>query len=258
MEEIKELPEWEDLLEEEKEVYKNKVLNLVDIMENINPFGLTILTGSTGGGKSMIWQQFGLKYLKDDDNNPNKRKCKSISMQLRTTTNSSWGALAGATLDNEWSPTSLNTFKLINGVFKAADLYKVPEPDTIRKLSETGYIILDEPEIGMAEETILALGSWLLDIMPILKKHKIGLMVITHSKLLTNCLYYGTIQVMDGNYIETLDKSFVSLDNLTIDEYLDPDRLIIPTDLSILKANYLFYAIRDRMNEVEQDKKNKK
>ena len=72
----KPLPEWEDLSPEEKKVYDDKVSNLVNIIEVIlnEPDGFTILTGSNGGGKSLLRNQFGLKYQEDTERNPNKRK----------------------------------------------------------------------------------------------------------------------------------------------------------------------------------------
>lgn len=52
--------------------------------------------------------------------------------------------------------------------------------------------------------------------------------------------------------------NFYNLDNLSIEEYVDKNRVIIPTDLELLKSNYMFDAINDRMDEREsQDKNNK-
>lgn len=94
---------------------------------------------------------------------------------MRTSSNPAFGALSSAMMDNEASPTSLNTFDLIQGVFQASGLYKEVKEDEVRALSETGYIILDEPEIGMAEETVMALVLWLFKHIELLKREKIGL-----------------------------------------------------------------------------------
>jgi ABC-type Mn2+/Zn2+ transport system ATPase subunit len=48
------LPKWEDLSPEEKKVYDDKVSNIVNIIEEIDPDGFMILTGANGGGKSLI------------------------------------------------------------------------------------------------------------------------------------------------------------------------------------------------------------
>ena len=44
-------------------------------------------------------------------------------------------------------------------------------------------------------------------------------------------------------------------DNLSIEEYVDKNRIIIPTDLELLKTNYMFNAINDRMDEKEKQNK---
>lgn len=244
------LPEWKDLSEEEKAPYRGKVENMVDIMKHINPTKVTILTGSNGGGKSMIRQQYSMKFQKETG-----RKSKTISMQLRTSTNSEWGALSGAMLDGEWTPTSLNTIRLINGVFRATGVYDEPEPGKIKAIPETGYIILDEPEIGMAEETILALSEWLQTIIPTLEKLGIGLMIITHSKLLVENLWYMVPSGHEHGYYKHDKIDFVNLDNLTIMEYTDSNRRIVPSDLKLINANYMFNAIDERMDQVQKEKK---
>ena len=244
----KALPKWEDLSPEEKKVYDDKVSNLVDTIKVIlnDPEGFTILTGSNGGGKSLIRSQFGLKYQEDVERNPNKRKCKTISMQLRTSTNSSWGALSAAMLDNEATPTSLNTFQLIKGVLKAAGIFEEHEPGTIRMYNETGYIIIDEPEIGMSEEMVLALGNYLLEIFPLMRAEKIGLMIITHSRVLVDLL--TSIPPVTYTVDEWLNTfRFINLDGFGLTEYVC--RQSEPADLEALEANYLFYAVRDRMRE---------
>ena len=242
------LPKWEDLSPEEKKVYEDKVSNLVDIIEEIDPSGFMILTGTNGGGKSLIRSQFGLKYQNDIDNNPNKRKCKSISMQLRTSTNSSWGALSAAMLDNDATPTSLNTFQLIEGVFKAAGLFKENVPGTVRPYSDTGFIIIDEPEIGLSEEMILALCGYLLEIIPKLQDEKIGLMIITHSRLVVETMsYIPPITYTAAEWEKEM--KFINLDGLSRIAYLE--RKVIPANLDLLRANYLFDAVRNRMREVK-------
>lgn len=236
---IKELEDWSTLSDDQKKPYQDKVSKLIEIIEDIDIEGISILTGSNGGGKSMIRQQFALKYKNGKIENPNKRKCKSISMQLRTSTNPAFGALSSAMLDNEASPTSLNTFNLIQGVFQASGLYKEIKEGEVEALSETGYIILDEPEIGMAEETVTALVLWLFKHISLLKREKIGLMIITHSRLLVDMFLAHSIE---NNY----SLNFYNLDNLSIEEYVDKNRVIIPTDLELLKSNYMFDAIRER------------
>lgn len=240
------LPKWEDLSKDEQDVYRGKVSNLINIIDTVmdDAEGFTILTGSNGGGKSMIRNQFGLKYQKNEEKNPNKRKCKTISMELRTSSNPEWGAFSNAMHDNEATPTSLNTFHLIKGVLKAAGVFDEHEPGTIRMYSETGFIIIDEPEIGMSEEMILALGNYLLKIFPLLRAEKIGLMIITHSRVLVDLL--TSIPPSSHTVDEWLDTyRFINLDGLGLYEYIS--RQPEPADLELLEANYLSDAIRERL-----------
>ena len=72
---IKELVDWSTLSDDQKKPYQEKVYKLLDIIESVDTEGISILTGSNGGGKSMIRQQFSLKYKKDKIRNPNERKC---------------------------------------------------------------------------------------------------------------------------------------------------------------------------------------
>ena len=73
-------------------------------------------------------------------------------------------------------------------------------------------------------------------------------MIITHSRLLVDMFLGHSIE---NNY--PLD--FYNLDNLSIEEYVDKNRIIIPTDLELLKTNYMFNAIDDRMDEKEKQNK---
>ena len=50
--------------------------------------------------------------------------------------------LSSAMMDNEASPTSLNTFDLIQGVFQASGLYKEVKDGKVSALSKNKYIIL--------------------------------------------------------------------------------------------------------------------
>ena len=73
-------------------------------------------------------------------------------------------------------------------------------------------------------------------------------MIITHSRLL--------VDMFLGHSIENdYPLGFYNLDNLSIEEYVDKNRIIIPTDLELLKTNYMFNAINDRMDEKEKQNK---
>ena len=203
---------WDELTEDEKNVYYDKGDRIVDILKDINLNEITILTGSNGSGKSLIRGQMTFRSVKEYGN-----PSKNISMELRTSSNASWGAMSGIMRDNEWTPTSLNTFQLIEGLYRTIDNEKL------------SYLVIDEPEIGMSEETQLSLIGYFNErFLPKLKELNRGCMIITHSRLLIEHLNF--------------DK-FVNIEGMCKDQYLN--RVLIPTDLEELKKNYLFNAIRE-------------
>lgn len=209
---------YNELNAEEKKVIEDKLDNLITIMDKIDINKVTILTGSNGSGKSLIRSQLTFK-IKEEKN----KKLKHGSMELRTSTNSNWGALSSITLDTPWHPTSINTINLINGLFKAGESDK-----------DTGYLVIDEPEIGLSEETQLAVIEYMNEKIKRIKQivPDIGILIITHSRL----------------FIENLIiDDFINIEGLSKDEYLN--RKIVPTNLDELKANYLFFMVRDEMNK---------
>jgi Fe-S cluster assembly ATPase SufC len=207
---------WNDLNEDEKEVYLEKGDRIVEIIKDINLNEITILTGSNGSGKSLIRGQMTFKSVKEYG-----QPSKHISMELRTSSNASWGAMSGAMRDNEIIPTSLNTFRFIEGLYKTIDNEKL------------SYLVIDEPEIGMSEETQLSLIHYFNEVfLPKLKELNRGCLIITHSRLL----------------IEHINSDrFVNIEGLTKNQYLN--RVLIPTNLEELKNNYLFKAIQEMQKE---------
>lgn len=75
---------------------------LKQIMTKIPMKGVSVLTGSNGSGKSLIRSQFIFYLARRKKKDPKKMSgvLGSVSMQLRTSSNSSWGALSGA-MSNE-------------------------------------------------------------------------------------------------------------------------------------------------------------
>jgi ABC-type Mn2+/Zn2+ transport system ATPase subunit len=204
----------ESISEERLEELNTHIDTLVDIVHTIDLSKITVLTGNNSSGKSLVRKQLGLRVA------ANKGKMKSISMELRTSSNPSWGALSSAMCDTEWMATSYNTYKLLKSVVKAA-----------KETNETQYLVLDEIEIGCSEETILAFVNMLNQE---LKDLPIGCLIITHSRLV--------VKELDAD-------TFINLQNLTKDEWLN--RKVIPTDLEALEQNELFFVVRERSKKVD-------
>lgn len=188
--------------------------DLIDIADSIDPKKITILTGSNGTGKSFVRKLLGHKI-------PDKKKeikVASISMERRAGLNMD-GAMGAFTKDADWTPTSMETFKLIRGLISQEDR----------------YIVIDEPEIGMGEELVLGLAEFLNEN---LNKVSHGVMVITHSRILVEHLKHDV---------------FINIDGLTREQWLTRD--LIASDLEDVseQSNILFRAIQDRINKKQKE-----
>lgn len=184
--------------------------DLIDIAESIEANKITILTGSNGTGKSFV-----RKLLVHKIPNKNQEiKVASISMERRAGLNMD-GAMGAFTKDADWTPTSMETYKLIRGLISTS--------------KEGRYIIIDEPEIGMGEELVLGLAKFLNEN---LKKVSYGVLVITHSRVLVQNLRHDV---------------FINIDGLTYVEWVT--RKIVASDLDEIseQSNILFRAIQERV-----------
>jgi len=208
----------------EERKYSEKTIErynrMVDSFQNLDPKGITVLTGTNGSGKSLIRKQlpFAVKDWYDlKDVSETQGMIKSTSMDARTGSNPEWGGLSGIMRDTEWVATSQNTYYALKGVFNAI---------TDKR---TKYLVIDEFEIGCSEETVLAFVKYInKELKKALKKNLEGAIIITHSRLAVKNLKFDY---------------FVNLDGLTKDEWLN--REVVPTDLKELEENELFFYIRD-------------
>jgi len=190
---------------------------LADTIESTPIEGkITILTGSNGSGKSLIRKQLPFHIGRLSGIEPNKCVA-STSLEARTSSNPEWGALGVAMQDTPWLPTSYATINMIENLIKI----------------KNKYIVIDEPEIGMGEETVMALVNFLNEKFSNLDDSVLGVMVITHNRYIVSNLRHDHFANTDG-----LKSS---------EEWLN--RELVPTDLEALKQNDLFIAIRDRQKQ---------
>ena len=150
---------------------------IVMIYETIPLDGsVSMLTGSNGSGKSLIRQQ--LNFRKEL-----KRASKRVihcSMQFRT---QNMGAQDAFTHDVEWNPTSVNTINFIECASRSV---------------RGSYLVLDEIEVGCAEETIMGMVLWLNEHLREAIKDALGCMVITHSRYVVQNLKFDHWFNLDG------------------------------------------------------------
>ena len=203
---------------------EEQIDRLIQIIESVPLDGkITILTGSNGSGKSLIRKQILFEISRKTGKE--KGKCvASTSLESRTSSNPEWGALSSIMQDDGWMPSSFETLKKIKGLLNVKDR----------------YIIIDEPELGMGEETVMALVNFLNESFSNLDESILGVMIITHNRYIVSNLRHDHFANTDG--IKTSE------------EWLN--RELIPTDLEALSENKLFFAIRDRQKEVKEDENN--
>lgn len=200
--------------------------SLIEIAENIEPYKITILTGSNGAGKSLIRKIVGPRISEKLERDQNQNIVAQTSMQQRTESRPDFGALSGIMRDTDWSPTSLETIRKIKGLVKNCS---------------DRYIVIDEPEIGMGEETVMGLIQYLNKTLKSLMKDNkcLGVMVITHSRLIVQHLKVD---------------NFVNIDGLTKDKWLN--RIVEPVDLEDLeeRSNLVFREVQNRINANKEKK----
>lgn len=180
---------------------------------------VTILTGSNGSGKSLLRGQLPRRLEKP-------ARLVHASQELRTASNAGLGAMSSFAHDLPWLPTSQTTLHTIRQILKHAS---------------GNYVVIDEPEIGCGEETVMALAAWLNEQLAARPADCLGVMIITHNRYMVEHLAHDNFFNLDG-----FD---------TKDEWLN--RPLIPTDLAALEENALFDYIRDLSAKKEKSKKRK-
>lgn len=189
---------------------EKQIDRIIDIRDGIDLNKVTILTGGNGCGKSMIRKQLGLICASQGV------KSVSCSMDKRAGFDSNLGGFMVFSRDCEWLPTSINTFNSVENFYAKEDL----------------YVILDEIEIGMSEESQYGIALYINKHLDEFKQKNRGMLIITHSRWL--------VRNIDAD-------EFINIDGMTKEEWLN--REIIPTDFDELnnQSSKLFRALQDKM-----------
>ena len=202
------------------------ITRLIDVAESIKPNKLTILTGSNGNGKSFIRKLMNSKMGEKYPDRDARKIVTEVSMQKRTDTNNPlMGTGFGFTFfDNPKFPTSISTYNLIWRLLRSCAASK--------EKGCKSYLIIDEPEIGMSEESQLGTALYLKGKLPEILENSLGLMIITHSKTIVKELK------------ESADFIYTDCE-MTDDEWLDRD--IIATDFEELEKQSM--ELMHRLND---------
>jgi ABC-type Mn2+/Zn2+ transport system ATPase subunit len=199
---------------------EDHINNLIDIRDSIKLNEVTILTGDNATGKSVIrktlWQHINDLLGIDEQ----KSFVSDISMERRTGLHPEMGGGGIFLRDCGWTPTSMETYRFIKGVFQALN-------------SNKRFIVLDEPEIGASKEVQKAFAKYINNFYEEIHDNNkcYGLLVITHSDEIIKNLKCD---------------NFLNIQGLTKEEYLN--REIKDIDLEELEkfSLDLFCGIRDR------------
>lgn len=212
--------DYKDLSAEHLDSHIDKI---IDICRNIPMHQITILTGGNALGKSLIRKQMPYavhENLASENIKVNPEHCvSSVSMQLRTDNNSSFGVFSSMMCDMPHSSTSDSTLSLLKNLLNDV---------------KNRFIVIDELEIGMGKEVQMGTCNYLNNILPDIMKNNYGVLVITHSENVVQWLNHD---------------NFINIEGLTEDEWVN--REIVPVDPEdIMKwADALFVAVRNRENK---------
>lgn len=195
--------------------------SVIDIVDSIKPYRITVLTGSNGSGKSLVRKIIGGRI--GEKVGKKQPVVAQMSMELRTGGSMDGGAMNAFIRDTSWNPTGLETINKLEGLCK----------------QKNRYLVLDEPELGMGEELIAAMVIFLNETLPQLKEI-FGVLIITHSRSIVQNL--------------TIDFDFYNIEGMNKDQWLN--RVIIPQDIKKLSedSHKLFLAIERRMKENKEKK----
>lgn len=197
--------------------YAEKALdNIFDALDKIKVGEITILTGDNGTGKSLIRKVIGSAIAKQLDGE--RVPVADISMERRTGLHAELGGGGVFLRDTEWLATSQNSLSFLRGILNSV---------------KGRYVVLDEPEIGMSVSLQASISEWLKNKLPDVLKDNEGVLIITHSAELVRRLREIS--------------SFVNLQGLTVDEWLNMPPTVIDLDEFEAKCSALHSLLQKHL-----------
>ena len=190
---------------------------ILQVLHSIQPHRLTILTGPNASGKSLIRKQLNY-HLMDSLGLPRDRPCVA-SISLSSRMSRSDGA-PNFFYEDDSEATTVNTIRLLNAVLKTSDR----------------FIVFDEPELGMSEETQLATAMFLNGKKQEILDRNLGILLITHSRVIASNIQEDDFLSVYPQY--TSKEAWLN-------------RTLVPTDLSALPTDSceLYRAILKRLQK---------
>lgn len=206
--------------------YENQIELIKDCAESVNPNVVTVLTGKNGSGKSLVRKLIS-GYLSDKLGTDVNKTVASVSMESRSQPKHDFGALKSVAIDDPETPTGASSINNVDMLVSNACKKDSPR-----------YIVIDEPEIGMGEELVMALCNKINKMFNPLPEGCLGVLIITHNRYLVN----------------NIQGEFRNIEGMDKDAWLT--REIIPTDIEEFEKDALglWRAINKRVSE-NKDKK---
>lgn len=213
-------------------VIENHINTIIDLVKEIETNKVTVLVGQNGTGKSLIRKQMGVRFYKEYGDN--KSHTRTVSMQARTESRPEFDALCTCMHDMPDEPTSLASYSLVESVMNY-DMKNINDY----------FLIFDELEVGMSEESILGMVEYLNKNILSWLENSLGILIITHSKVLAS----GIMKSFDANFIN-LGYNTVSYD---FNEWLN--RKLEPADFNFLHewSSKLYHAVSARSKSIKNN-----
>jgi len=196
--------------------------------QTLSKHSCAVVVGENASGKSLFRQIVKVDGIK-------KYRRYHASMQLRTASNPSMGALSGLAQDLPWLATSHSTLNCIEQILKQMD-----------NASEPFAVSIDEPETGLGFGAQRGLANWLFPELTKRAKNAVFTLLITHSPIF--------VQAMPEDWL-FLDLSFTPSKSAKewVSKQTDPSYIVMPEDV-LHTAHVMFETVRDRINANESKK----
>lgn len=205
---------------------------IINVVKNIKENKITVIVGQNGTGKSLIRKQMDVRLRRHYQTD--RHMIRQVSQQLRTELRSDMGALACIAMDDPDSPTSMASYICTQ---------KILDYDKDKKY----YIVLDEAEIGMSEESICGFCNYLDTQIPDLLEYTLGIMIITHSSIIAE------------HFITKYDCDFYNIGYNSVDTDFNRwrNRTIKPTNFEWLEqwSDALFRRVQKRSRIIKDKNK---
>jgi ABC-type branched-subunit amino acid transport system ATPase component len=206
--------------------YDKQIDTIKECASTINPHTVTVLTGKNGSGKSLIRKLLS-SFLCDKLGTKVDKTVAAISMESRTQKKYEFSALSASGIDDPDNPTGAESLYNIDSLIKNACV-----------ADNSRYLVIDEPEIGMGEELVMALCIKLNEMFNPLPPGCNGVLIITHNRYL----------------VENITGEFRNIEGMDKTQWLE--RKLIPTNIKEFEDNAigLYRAINIRISEYKKNK----